>query len=38
MKKAKEDGNAATLIKDKLSINGQRYRGPQSENDESMAK
>ena len=38
MKKAKEDGNAATLIKDKLSINGQRYRGPRSENDESMAK
>ena len=38
MKKAKEDGNAATLIKDKLSINGQQYRGPQSENDESMAK
>ena len=36
MKKAKVDGNAATLIKDKLSINGQR--GPQRENNESMAK
>ena len=38
IKKAKEDGNAATLIKDKLSINSQRYRGSLSENDESMAK
>lgn len=37
MKKAKEDGNAVKLIKDKLYINGQRYRGPQSGNDESMA-
>ena len=38
MKKAKEDGNATKLFKDKLFINGQRYRGPQSENDESIAK
>ena len=38
MKKAKEDGSAIKLIKDELFINGQRYRGPQSENDESMAK
>ena len=37
MKKAKEEGNAVKLIKDKLFINGQRYRGPQSEKDESMA-
>ena len=35
MKKSKEEGNAVKLIKDKLFINGQPYRGPQSENDES---
>ena len=28
MKKAKQDGNTAKLVKDKLYINGQRYRGP----------
>ena len=38
MKKAKEDGSAVKLIKDKLFINGQRYRGAQSVDDESMAK
>ena len=38
MKKAREDGSGVTLIKDKLFINGQQYRGLQSENDESMAK
>ena len=31
MKKAKEDGCTAKLVKDKLYINGQRYRGPLSE-------
>ena len=33
MNKAKEDGNAVKLIKDKLLINGQRYRGPHSDHE-----
>ena len=37
MKKAKEDGNVVKLIKDKLFINGQRYRGPHVVHEEPMA-
>lgn len=36
MKKAKEGGHTVKLIKDKLYINGQRYRGPPEQNEEPM--
>ena len=36
MKNAKEDGNVVKLIKDKLFINGQRYRGPHIVHEEPM--